>query len=76
MCTALIPDDPMSSKNTYKAELRIGHQRDKRNEGLIHLLKPIDILERGREKESEALSSASLQSQQLKPLNIDTRGVF
>lgn len=48
MCTALIPDYLMSSKNTNKAELRISPLRDKRNKGLIHLLKPTDILQRER----------------------------
>lgn len=51
MCTALIPDDLMSSKNINKAELRIRPSREKRNKGLIHLLKPTDILGSERQRE-------------------------
>ena len=63
----MIPDDLMSSKKHKQAELRISPKRDKRNKGLIHLLKPTDVLERQREKEGRSeklcLQNASLLSQ-------------
>lgn len=60
VCTALIPDDLMSSKNINKAELRISLETERRNKGLIHLLKPPDILQRERRGEKASSQSASL----------------
>lgn len=54
-----IPDDLMSSETPNKAELRISLQREKRNKGLIHLLKPTNILERAGKRENVEVKSFS-----------------
>ncbi len=53
----LIPDDLMSSKSINKAELRISPWRERGNKGLIHLLKPTDILQSEGQRESEEVKS-------------------